>query len=57
MATTCSYAPWPYFDVVRDKRQPFNALAFYIESYLQRKGLSWDGQSVLPSASRRIEAD
>ena len=22
MATTCSHAPWPYFDVVRDKRQP-----------------------------------
>ncbi|MEE2997578.1 MAG: asparagine synthase-related protein [Pseudomonadota bacterium] len=48
MATTCSYAPWRYLDVVNDERRPFNALALYIECYLRDKGVSWNG---LPARS------
>jgi hypothetical protein len=56
MTTTCGYAPWPYFKVVTDDRRPFNAMAFYIEHYLQEKNISWDGRPELPHAQDTAHA-
>ena len=44
MAPLCSYAPWGYRKIARDRRGHANALAWYCEAYLNRKGLAWDGQ-------------
>ena len=48
MAPICSYAPWPYGRIVRDRRGHANALAWYAEAYLNGKGLAWDGTPIRP---------
>ncbi len=43
MAPICSFAPWPYGRIVRDRRDAATALGWYAETYLNRKGIGWDG--------------
>jgi len=47
-APLCSYAPWSYRRIARDRRGHANALAWYCEAYLNAKGVAWDGR-LLPS--------
>jgi len=44
MAATCSYAAWPYSQVVRDRRGHYSAFIWHAANYLEGKGLQWDGR-------------
>lgn len=45
MAPLCSFAPWPWSRVARDRRGHATALAWYAAEYLEATGLRWDGRA------------
>lgn len=44
MAPLCSYAPWPYRRVARDKRGHSSAIGWQIAKYLSEKNLNFAGE-------------
>ena len=51
MDATRAYAAWPYGRVCGDRRGHYSAVAWHIESYLNGKGLAWDGTPLNETAA------
>ncbi|OUU13555.1 MAG: hypothetical protein CBB97_25995 [Candidatus Endolissoclinum sp. TMED37] len=41
-----AYRPWPYRKIFFDKRIHFSSISWYIEDYLKRKKLLWNGKKI-----------
>ncbi|MGB0630065.1 MAG: hypothetical protein ACPGRZ_05165 [Alphaproteobacteria bacterium] len=51
MSPLCSYAPWPYSRIARDRRGYYSAIGWYIEDYLNRHGCDLSGDKISSAGS------